>query len=322
MKRGAAMRKQTFLILCLLLLSTAYAQAIVLRHESRPRVRTVPIQLTERGHIFVPVRVNNSEPLWFVLDSGSPSTLLNKRLVKRLNLKVAAVGEAEGAGAGADEALLTTGVSFNLSGIKLANQEVPAIDFKGLETSLGRNIDGMLGYDFIRRFVVEVDYAAHVINIYSAATYRYRGRGESLPITTEEDHPHIRLKVTLPSREPIEGKFIVDGGAGGATLEFAAPFVQTHKLLDTVQLTETASPAAIGGNVNISRGRGKSIQLGRFLLENPILGFAQANRGAFANPRIAGLIGARLLRRFKVIYDDKRRRIIFEPNSSFAQPEQ
>lgn len=125
----------------------------------------------------------------------------------------------------------------------------------------------------------------------------------------------------MPGREPVEGKFIVDGGAGGATVEFASHFVQTHKLLDTIQLLDVTSLAAIGGSVQISYGRGKNIQLGRFLLENPIVGFSQAKRGSQAKRNIAGLIGAKLLRRFTVIYDDRRRRIIFEPNSSFAQPE-
>lgn len=277
--------------------------------------------MSERGHIFVPVRVNDSEPLWFVLDSGSSSSLIDKNLIESLKLKVEATGEATGGG-GADEALLTSGVSLDLSGIKLRNQEIPAIDFKALEKSIGRNIDGMLGYDFIRRFVVEVDYEAKVIKIYNAEEYRYRGKGESFPITTEDDHPHIRLKVTLPERAPVEGKFIVDGGAGGGILEFATPFIKANKLLETVQVLETKSLAAIGGGVNISYGRGTNIRLGRFLIENPIIGFSQATKGALANPDIAGLIGAKLLSQFTVIYDDKRRRIIFEPNSSFIQATQ
>ena len=314
------MRKQLFLILCFLLFSNANTQTLAKRRGSVIRTQVIPIQLSERGHIFVPIRVNNSEPLWFVLDSGSSDTVLNKRLVQKLKLKVEAVGEAEGGG-GTEAAVLASGVTFNLSGIRLINQQVPAIDFKGLEAALGRNIDGMLGYDFIRRFVVEVDYEERVIKIYNAATYRYRGRGHSLPITTEDGHPHVRLKVTLPERNPVEGKFIVDGGAGGTTLEFASPFVQKHKLLDTIQLLDTASLAAIGGNVSISYGRGKNIQIGRFLLENPIVGFSQTKKGSQSKRNIAGLIGAKLLRRFTVIYDDKRRRIIFEPNNSFAQPE-
>lgn len=39
---------------------------------------------------------------------------------------------------------------LNLRGVTLLNQEVPAIDLKALVASLGRNIDGILGYDVSR----------------------------------------------------------------------------------------------------------------------------------------------------------------------------
>jgi len=54
-------------------------------------------------------------------------------------------------------------------------------------------------------------------------------------------------------------------------------------------------------------------------LENPIIGFKQPTKGTFANPDIAGLIGTTLLSQFTVIYDNRRRRTIFEPNNSFVQ---
>jgi hypothetical protein len=38
----------------------------------------IPFELSQRGHIFLRARVNNSEPLWFILDSGSGDTVLNR----------------------------------------------------------------------------------------------------------------------------------------------------------------------------------------------------------------------------------------------------
>ena len=291
------------------------------KFDSGKQALKIPIEITERNHIFVSVRINDSEPLRFIVDSGSPSSLLSKHLIEKLNLKVEALGEASGAGEGTDEAALVGGVTIKLSGVTLFNQEVPAIDFKKLEASLGQKIDGMIGYDFMRRFVFEVDYAASFINVYDAATYRYQGKGQSFPITTEDDHPHIQMTVTLPKRQPLTGKFIVDGGAGAATMEFSSPFVKKYNLLKTVEITETKTLAAIGGSITIGYGRGKNIRLGRFQIENPIVGFSQNKKSSLANPKIAELIGSRFLRRFTVIYDDRRRRIIFEPNNNFAQPE-
>jgi Aspartyl protease len=308
------------LFLCCLLpaLSTsAIAQRRAQRASATRSPVVIPFELSERGHIFLHVRVNSSEPLWFVLDSGSGDTVLNNRLIKKLNLKVEAEGEAAGAGS-EQAAVLTTGVSLDVGGVRLTRQDIPAIDFQRLEKSIGREIDGMLGYDFIRRFVVEVDYEALSMKIHNAAGYRYRGSGQLMPITTEADHPHIALKVTLPGRDPVEGRFIVDGGAGGVTLEFSNSFVKSHKLLDSIQILETKSLAAVGGPHTISYARGESIQMGRLRLTNPIIGFSQTPRGSQNRSNIAGLVGTKFLRRFTVIYDDQRHRIIFEPNRSFA----
>jgi hypothetical protein len=290
------------------------------RPPSAPEPIVIPFELSERGHIFLHVRVNNSEPLWFILDSGSGDTVLNNRLVKKLNLRIEAEGEAAGAG-GEQAAVLTTGVSLDVSGVRLARQKIPAIDFERLEKSIGREIDGMLGYDFIRRFVVEVNYDALTMKVHKATGYRYRGSGQVMPVTTEADHPHINLQVTLPGRDPLAGKVIVDGGAGGVTLEFSNSFVASHKLLQSIQILETKSLAAIGGTHTISYARGESIQLGRLQLTNPIIGFSQTPHGSQNRANIAGLIGTKLLRRFTIIYDDQRHRIIFEPNQSFSIPE-
>jgi Aspartyl protease len=313
------MARKTSLVLCFLLFSS-YTNAIAQGPGAKRRPVVIPFELSDRGHIFLRVRVNNSEPLCFILDSGSGDTVLSNSLIRKLNLKVEAEGQASGAG-GEQAAVLTSGVSLDISGIRLSNQDIPALDFQRLEKSIGRAIDGMLGYDFIRRFVVEVDYEALVLKIHNSVAYRYQGKGQVMPITTEADHPHIRLTVTLPGRDPLVGKFIVDGGAGGATLEFSNSFVESHKLLETIQILETKSLAAIGGTHTISYGRGERIQIGRLRLPNPIIGFSRATRGSLVNPKIAGLIGTKFLRRFTVIYDDKRRRIILEPNRSFAEPE-
>src|ERR1041385_3080662 len=312
------MIRTTTLLLCCVILGSSSSLSAQRRALHGPVV--IPFELSERGHIFLRARVNNSEPLWFILDSGSGDTVLDKRLVDKLKLRVEGEGEAAGGG-GSQVAVLTTGVSLEVAGVRLPRQDLPAIDFQALEKSIGREIDGMLGYDFIRRFVIEVDYEALTMKIHNAAGYQYSGRGQIMPITTENDHPHVNLTVKIPGRETLSGKFIVDGGAGGVTLEFSNAFVESHKLLESVTILETKSLPAIGGTHIIDYARGESIQIGKLRLTNPIIGFSQTARGSQNKPNIAGLIGTKFLRRFTVIYDDARRRIIFEPNGSFEIPE-
>ncbi len=85
----------------------------------------IPFQITDGGHIFLSVRINdNSMPLWFGFDSGAEQTLIGSKQAKALNLKLR--GEMKATGGGEDEVnfSLTDNVSFDLPGVKFALKEV------------------------------------------------------------------------------------------------------------------------------------------------------------------------------------------------------
>ena len=52
-----------------------------------------------KGMIFVPVRINGSKPLSFVLDTGSARMLIDRTLADNLGLKRSGQGSLQGAGA-------------------------------------------------------------------------------------------------------------------------------------------------------------------------------------------------------------------------------
>lgn len=274
----------------------------------------IPFQITDGGHIFLNVRVNNnSVPLRFGLDSGAEQTLIGSKQAKALNLKLR--GEMKAAGGGETEVdfSLTDNVSFDLPGVKFALKEVGVLPLEFAPPVAGESVGGILGYDFISRFVVEVDYAAHVINLYHPRKYRYRGNGQSISIKMLDNNPHISAKVKLPGLAPVEAMFLIDSGAD-TDIFFYSPFVEKHKLLDSSQKTTEASALGIGGASKIRIGSATSIQLGQTVIENPIVHFSQATKGDSADNIGAGFIGGKLLRQFKVvIFDQTRNRIILEP---------
>ena len=48
--------------------------------------------------IYVLASVNGSEPLWFILDSGAPDSLIDSKTARRLNIQAASAGTIHGAG--------------------------------------------------------------------------------------------------------------------------------------------------------------------------------------------------------------------------------
>jgi len=76
----------------------------------------------------------------------------------------------------------------------------------------------------------------------------------------------------------------------------------------------------VGGTAKAFSGRVKTIRLGSFQLENSVAKFSRATRGDDASASYDGLIGGDILRRFKVVFDYSRRRMILEPNAQFSEP--
>jgi len=62
--------------------------------------------------------------------------------------------------------------------------------------------------------------------------------------------------------------------------------------------------------------------MGSFLMKKPVADFSQDTEGTEGNEagtEYGGLIGAEILRRFKIIIDYSRKRIILEPNRSLSE---
>ncbi len=277
----------------------------------------IPFELSN-NLILLQARVNNSAALWFILDTGAETTVIDTELAKMLRLKSSGKIVGNG-GAGAAQAVRFKGVSMRLPNVEIDNQTVYGLPIGFFSSSFGKKISGVIGNDVIKEFVVEVDYAARKINLYEPESYRYSGAGEVFPLTFEENLPFIRASITLAGRAAIDGKFEIDSGSTGAVL-LNTPFVKKHQLLKFISQTSQTRIGFVGGTAQTFLGRVKSIGLGRSKLENPIARFSQATRGDYASAKYDGLIGGEIFRRFKTIFDYSRQRMILEPNALFSEP--
>ena len=274
----------------------------------------IPFEITKGGHIMLSVRINGSEPVWFGFDSGAEQTLISQRQAAALKLKLQGDMQATGTGEGTVDFALAKNVSFNLSGVQFVLREVGVLPLEFSSNDSAHPLAGLIGYDLAKRFVIEIDYAAHVINLYNPRGYRYLGRGEAIPIRMMDNNPHVPVKIVLPGLAPVKGMFVIDSGAG-TDLEFYSPFVKAHRLLDSTQETTEAATEGIGGISKIRIGRATNLQLGSLVIQNPVVHFSLAAKGDNAGIIGAGVIGGKLLSKFKkVIFDRARRRLILEPN--------
>lgn len=268
--------------------------------------------------IVLKVRVNNSKPLKFMFDTGASFSLLSTRSAAALNLKPVGSAKATGVG-GSVEGSLADGVSLSVAGATVRHQRLALIPLE-VPFCEAKDIVGIIGYEFIKEFVVEINYEAQTISLFEPASFQYRGHGEAFPLIIKGT-PRFHARIALPGKPQIEGLFEIDTGSDGV-LTLNSPFVKRQNLLSALTSQVANSDRGLGGESQRVDARLASLQLGRFKFNAPIVGFSTAaeGQGSMAVEDNDGPLGNEIMRRFKVTIDDSRRLMMLEPNAHFSEP--
>jgi hypothetical protein len=301
------------------------------RFASGKSALNIPIKIFN-NHVYLQVSVNNAKPLWFLLDTGADN-IINRRHAQTLGLKPGQAGQTTGVGEGTADYFFTENVSFTLPGVTIVGEKFAVLSLENVEECSDKTgvdlqgkmswraeaakgderqpMDGVLGDEFFRLFVVEIDYAAKSINLYDPKSYHYQGKGERIPLEVRQKHIYMRAPVTVSGRAPINGLFMIDSGSGVAVI-LNSPFIAQNKLLPPPNQTTPFDVCGIGGESQTQIGKLAEIRLGNIKLQSPMAMFSQAANGALANPDVSGSIGNAILRRFKVVFDYSRSVMILD----------
>ena len=117
-------------------------------------------------------------------------------------------------------------VAADGDGIELKDVRVGVLSVNAvLAPYFWRDCAGIIGFDFISRFVDEIDFDRGQLTLYDPETFRYAGAGQAIPMTLAGHTPVVKMKLD----DAIEGDFRVDVGSG-STVDLHTPFVKRHDL--------------------------------------------------------------------------------------------
>lgn len=291
------------------------AQEIYTPDPSRMLTR-IPIRLaTENVLIIQGTLPGYRDTLSFILDTGSSGISLDSTVVSRLGLEpqqsditlrgIASVRKAKFI---YDQSLLLGsemmhGLNFHIN------------DYEFLSYVYGVQVDGIIGYAMLSRYIVKLDYDSLHMDIYSPGAIRYPKGGHLLS-------PDIR---TLPTQTAIvadhhrvSSRFLLDIGAG-LPLVLTSDFVQDSSLVRKSRRRFPVEAHGVGGSTFMTLTLVRRFKLGPYRFKKvPVLVFDD-EYNVLSYPYMGGLIGNQILKRFNTIINYPAGEIHLTPNSLYRE---
>lgn len=298
---------------------SGYCQEGFLIDKDRRSAR-VKFQLVN-NLIILPVELNGVS-LSFLLDTGvNTSVLLNIEPGDSLKLKNAQKINLRGLG-GEEliEAYRSDKNELRIGKVNCKDLTLFLIYDADVNFSprLGVPVHGIIGYDFFRDFVVEINYSRRFLRLHDPDRFRKRLTGYTeLPLRFYQNKPYIHARVEIDDKE-VPVTLLIDNGLGDAVWLF-------NENAD-IQVPEKSFEDFLGlgllGDVTGKRSRIGYLELGEHRLENVTAAFPDSAsvQGLKLFDERNGSIGGEILKRFNVVLDYRFQKIYLRKNRFFKDP--
>jgi len=302
-------------------------QSLIHLHFKKARKNRINIHFDMVHNLMIiPVFINGSDTLKFILDTGVSHTMITSlkgsygatfNFAREINL----MGLGEG---NEIKAYHSFGNVIELPGVIGFNQNVIILkdEFDYLSQGLGTQIHGLIGYDVFENFVVEIDYKSQKMTLYDPNFYeqrrrdRYMKKMDQVAMEVVKRKPYVYAKVEDEYGNEVRSKFLVDSGASHALTLFTST---NQNIVVPDNAIYTFIGVGLSGDIYGEIGKANKIELGKYKLKKPLVTFpddASVQISNYEKDR-SGSIGADILKRFTVVFDYDRGEMLIKPNGYF-----
>ncbi|GGB10274.1 aspartyl protease family protein [Puia dinghuensis] len=306
---------------CLLLLAaigfitggTLGAQETFVQPPSR-LITSFPFTTFTGGVILIKARLDNfPDSLNFILDTGSGGISLDSLTCVRLRLTPQPSDKTILGIAGVRKVKFLYNETLRLPGLTVDSLNFHVNDYDILTSVYGEKVDGIIGFSFFSRYIVQIDYDSMRVKVWSHGNFRYPRGGfmmrpviASLPI----------LGAEVMEARKVFARFYFDTGAGLCAL-FSSDFISDSTLLDSRKKEYYTSAQGLGGKAIMRLTTVKELRIGPYRFRHVPSYVFDDQYNVTSYPNLGGLVGNDILRRFNVTLNYDRRVIYLLPNSHY-----
>jgi hypothetical protein len=304
-------------LLCFLAAHEACAQSQSRQVTEFPKAELVahfPFQELSGGIIIVRATVDDfTDSLNFIMDTGSGGISLDSTTADKLHLATVLSERVVKGIAGVKPVRFIYNQKLNLPGLVVRNLDFHTNDYEILSEVYGLKIDGIIGYDFLRQFVLEINYDSLTMNVYRPGKLRYPEGGFFM---RPEFSTLPMVHLTIRDDHRLDGEFYFDTGAGLCFL-MSKEYSQDSAVLSRHHKPVQTEAEGLGGKALMSLTIMKTLHVGPYVFHDIPSYILDDEYNVTNYPALGGLVGNDLLRRFNIFINYPFREFYLVPNSHF-----
>lgn len=275
-----------------------------------------PFKMLTGGIIIIRAAIDGyADSLNFVFDTGSGGISLDSLTAADLHIPTVASERTIRGIAGTRKVNFAYNHSLRLPGLTVDSLDFHINNYDLLTSTYGVRIDGIMGYAFLRRFIVTLNYDQHMLEVYSNGTYSYPGGGyflkprfSTLPFQA----------VTTKDEKKITAKYYLDTGAGLCML-FSRSFIKDSGLLSPKRKLLPTQAEGLGGKKSMEITFIKELRLGPYRFRKVPVYIFDDDNNVTSYPTLGGLLGNDIMRRFNIVLNYAEQTIYIKPNQSYLE---
>jgi hypothetical protein len=284
---------------------------------------TIPFKFIN-NLIFIPIKVNGVE-LIFLLDSGVEETILFS-LEEKKEIEFSNVEKITLRGLGSEDAiegLKSTNNILEIGALKAKKYLLYIVldDEFNLSSHVGIPVNGIIGYQFFRNNLVEINYEKKRVIVHrdiEKNRKKIEKKFEKVAIAIERLKPYIISTVTIDSVE-LPAKLLIDIGNSDAIWLFE----NRSRLIKVPSKSfDDYLGKGFSGDIEGKRARITKFKISKFEFNEPIIAFPDSSsvRNVKMVPGRIGSVGSEILRRFSVVFDYTNGFLYLKTNKEYYSP--
>lgn len=284
-------------------------------------VTAIPFQEFTGGVLVLKAKIDGiPDSLNFILDTGSGGISLDSSTCADHGIKVDSSDRFIRGIGGVRRLFFVYDRRLELPGLSIDSLNFHISNYAFISSVYGVKIDGIIGYSFLKDYIVQVNYDSLKLFVFRPGRYVYERNGQLL-------RPVIRnipiVDGGLTNEVALQSKLYFDMGAGLCLMLsnrfaddsclFCTPKQRRHKFIKT-------EAQGLIGKIEMTQTVLQKYTLGRYSFKKVPTYLFNDVSNVTNYPMLGGLVGNDLLRRFNVTLNYPQNEIYLSPNKMFNDP--